>query len=255
MDVPVTVIGNGSNLLGRDGGVDGLVVHLGDDFAKISDAALCQDGQYMIEAQAGAPLVKLSNVASEASLKGLEFAAGIPGSVGGAVLMNAGAYGGEMKDAVYSVLVMDKDGQTRTLTAKELNFGYRYSAIQDTGDIVLSVTVKLSLGDKDAIMTAMREFNARRRDKQPLTVPSCGSTFRRPEGGFASALIEECSLKGVRIGGACVSEKHAGFLVNDEHGTAKDYLDLIAYVQKTVMDKTGVALTPEVRIIGRDSDA
>ncbi|MBR4068746.1 MAG: UDP-N-acetylmuramate dehydrogenase [Clostridia bacterium] len=253
MEVPVTVIGNGSNLLVRDGGIRGLVVRICEDFAAVTEPTPLPDGIFSLTAQAGASLQKLCNAAADSSLTGLEFAFGIPGTVGGAVYMNAGAYGGEMKDVLHSVTAMDMEGNTRVYTAQELELGYRRSALMQTGHLVTSATVVLRPGDEDTIRTAMREFIQRRRQKQPIHLPSCGSTFKRPEGHFAGTLIEGCGLKGFRIGGASVSELHAGFLVNDQQGTAADYLQLIAHVQKTVFDRTGVRLEPEVRILGEDA--
>lgn len=254
-EVSVTVIGNGSNLLVRDGGIRGLVMHIGGSFAQISDPVPLGDGRFAITAQSGAMLTALSNKAAEHGLSGLEFAAGIPGTVGGAVYMNAGAYGGEMKDVVTHVTACDRSGQNTSYTLEEMKFGYRQSVLAESMDIVTSVTVALKPGDSETIRTAMREFNARRREKQPVTLPSCGSTFKRPEGQFAGTLIDQCGLKGLRVGGASVSTLHAGFLVNDEQGTAADYLALIAEVQRIVYEKTGVRLEPEVRIIGEDAPA
>ena len=255
MRVPVTVIGNGSNLLVRDGGIRGLVIHVGDGFSKISDPVPLGDGRYALSAQGGATLTKLSNAAAAAGLSGLEFAGGIPGTVGGAVFMNAGAYGGEMKDVVTHVTACTLDGGSVSYTNEEMQFGYRRSVLNqsDSPAVVTSVTVALAPGDEETIRAAMREFNARRREKQPITLPSCGSTFKRPEGQFAGTLIDQCGLKGLRVGGASVSTLHAGFLVNDENGTAADYLALIAQVQKIVLEKKGVALEPEVRILGEDA--
>lgn len=255
LGVAVTVLGNGSNLLIRDGGIRGLVVHLGDSFSEISDPVPLPDGRFALTAQSGATLQKLSNAAAAHGLSGLEFAGGIPGTVGGAVYMNAGAYGGEMKDVVAHVTACRRDGHTVAYTGEEMEFSYRHSRLSDRpdADVVTSVTVCLSKGDEETIRATMREFNARRREKQPLSLPSCGSTFKRPEGRFAGTLIEECGLKGLRVGGASVSTLHAGFLVNDENGTAADYLALIAQVQRAVYEKTGVTLTPEVRILGEEA--
>ena len=252
--VPVTVIGNGSNLLVKDGGVRGLVLHVGGAFSKISDPVPLGDGRFAITAQGGAMLTALSNKAASNGLAGLEFAAGIPGTVGGSVFMNAGAYGGEMKDVVTHVNACDREGRNISYTHEEMKFGYRKSVLaqSENAPVVTSVTVALYPGDEETIRTTMREFNARRREKQPITLPSCGSTFKRPEGQFAGTLIEQCGLKGLRVGGASVSTLHAGFLVNDGQGTAADYLQLIAEVQRIVLEKTGFQLEPEVRIIGED---
>ncbi|MCI5846831.1 MAG: UDP-N-acetylmuramate dehydrogenase [Clostridiales bacterium] len=257
LDVPVMVLGNGSNLLVRDGGIRGLVIHLGDLFAEISEPAPLPDGRFALTAQTGAPLQKLANRAADAALTGLEFAGGIPGTVGGAVYMNAGAYGGEMKDVVSGITAVTHTGETVSFSAQELDLSYRHSRLSQLPQpcVAASVTVTLQPGDRDTIRAAMRELNARRREKQPLTLPSCGSTFKRPEGQFAGTLIEQCGLKGARVGGASVSTLHAGFLVNDRQGTAADYLALIAHVQKTVFDQTGVRLEPEVRIIGEENPA
>lgn len=252
-EVPVTLIGNGSNLLVRDGGIRGLVIHLGENFAQVTDPTPMPDGTFSLTAQAGATLQKLCNAAADHALTGLEFAFGIPGTVGGAVYMNAGAYGGEMKDVLHSITAMDMEGNTHVYAASELELSYRHSALMQLDQVVTSATVVLRPGDSDTIRTAMREFSQRRRQKQPIHLPSCGSTFKRPEGYFAGTLIQDCGLKGCRMGGASVSELHAGFLVNDLEGTAADYLALMAHVQKTVFDQTGVRLEPEVRILGEDA--
>ncbi len=253
----VTLIGNGSNLLVRDGGIRGLVIHMGDMFGDISDPVPLPDGRFAMTAQAGAALGRLANAAAEHGLTGLEFASGIPGTVGGAVFMNAGAYGGEMKDVVVSVTAVKPDGSNAAYTNEELGFAYRRSRFCEPGEeaAVTSVTVCLKPGDEETIRATMREFNARRREKQPIGTPSCGSTFKRPEGRFAGTLIEEAGLKGFRIGGASVSAVHAGFLVNDENGTASDYLALIAHVRREVFKRSGVTLEPEVRILGEDATA
>ena len=253
--VPVTVLGNGSNLLVRDGGIRGLVIHFGDLFCDLTEPVPLPDGRFAITAQAGATLQKLSNYAADHALGGLEFASGIPGTVGGAAYMNAGAYGGEMKDVVTHVHALTADGSAASYSCEEMDFGYRRSALRDQAepDIITSVTVCLTPADEDTIRATMREFSARRREKQPVNLPSCGSTFKRPPGQFAGTLIEQAGLKGYRIGGACVSPMHAGFLVNDESGTAEDYLALIAHVQSTVQERFGVRLEPEVRIVGEDA--
>ena len=255
--VPVTVVGKGSNLLVRDGGICGVVMLISEAFSAVSDPVPLPDGRFAITAQGGAALTKLSNAAASNALCGLEFAAGIPGTVGGAAFMNAGAYGGEMKDVVTCVTTVDTEGRTAAYTNEEMGFGYRKSRLNqsDRTEIVTSVTVALTPGDEDTIRATMREFNARRREKQPITLPSCGSTFKRPEGQFAGTLIDQCGLKGLRVGGASVSTLHAGFLVNDQNGTAADYLALIAQVQRIVLEKTGFMLEPEVRIIGEDAPA
>lgn len=256
LGVPVTVLGNGSNTLVRDGGVPGLTLLIADGMAEVSDPVPLPDGRYALTVQAGAPLTKLANAAADASLAGLEFAAGIPGTVGGAVAMNAGAYGGEIKDVLLGATCVGMTGETNHYTNADMHLGYRQSRLNDPSlprELLTSATFALAPGDGDAIRVAMREFNARRREKQPITLPCCGSTFKRPPGAFAGTLIESCGLKGLRIGGASVSTQHAGFLVNDENGTASDYLRLIAEVQRIVFEKTGVRLEPEVRIIGVDA--
>lgn len=257
LEVPVTLVGNGSNLLVKDGGIRGLVIHIGDAFSQISDPIPLPEGRFALTAQSGALLTRLCNAAANAGLAGLEFAAGIPGTVGGAVYMNAGAYGGEMKDVVTNVTACAMDGRTIAYNNEEMAFGYRHSVLSDADSpiVATSVTVALEKGDEDTIRTAMREFNTRRREKQPVNLPSCGSTFKRPKGYFAGTLIDQCGLKGLRVGGASVSTLHAGFLVNDQLGTAADYLALIAEVQRIVLEKTGVQLEPEVRIIGEDAPA
>lgn len=257
LNIPVTVLGNGSNLLVRDGGIRGLVIHLGDGFSRVDGPTPLPDGRFSLTAQAGATLQKLCNAALDHGLEGLAFASGIPGTVGGAAYMNAGAYGGEIKDVIQSVRVVDAQGRVKVFSHQEMDFGYRHSIIATMPQpcIITAVTVALSRGDASAIRSEMEQYRARRREKQPLHLPSCGSTFKRPEGHFAGTLIEQCGLKGFRIGGASVSTLHAGFLVNDGKGTAADYLALIAHVQKTVFEKTGVTLEPEVRIIGEDAPA
>lgn len=244
-NVPVCVIGNGSNLLVRDGGIRGLVIVLGDEFARV-----CVDGD-RIYAEAGVRLSKIAAVAQENGLTGLEFAGGIPGTLGGGCMMNAGAYGGQLSDVLVSCQVL-LDGELKSYSLEEMEMGYRTTMPLRKGGVVLSAEFKLTKGDPDAIAERMRDLAARRRDKQPLHLPSAGSTFKRPEGHFAGALIEGCGLKGCTIGGAQVSEKHAGFVVNIGGATAKDILDLIAHIQNTVLAEKGVQLEPEVRIIGEE---
>ena len=245
LDTPVFVMGNGSNLLVRDGGFRGLIVCVGEPMS-----AITIDGA-TIRAQAGTSLARLSREALNASLEGLVFASGIPGSVGGAVAMNAGAYGGEIKNVLARALVLDGD-EIAWRTADELHMGYRNSDVLRNGLIVLEAEFQLKLGDHDALLAETNELARRRREKQPLSLPSAGSTFKRPEGHFAGALIQEAGLKGFSVGGAQVSELHAGFVVNTGGATAKDVLDLIAHVQARVMETSGVMLEPEIRIIGED---
>ena len=244
-DMPLTVIGNASNLIVRDGGIVGLVLIVtGMNQIKV-------EGNNVV-AQAGATYIKTTQVARDHSLTGLEFAAGIPGSIGGAVFMNAGAYGGETKFAVKSATIMLPTGEIQELTNKELDFGYRHSSVQDNHGIVLEATFELKPGDKEEITAQMDELNARRAAKQPLELPSCGSVFKRPTGYFAGKLIHDAGLQGYTSGGAQVSKKHAGFIVNIDNGTATDYLNVIHHVQEVVKNKFGVSLETEVRIIGRD---
>ncbi len=238
-----TVIGNGSNLLVGDKGIRGVVVSLGDGIADIDlDKGL-------ILAGAGGMLSRVASFAAENSLAGMEFASGIPGSVGGAVAMNAGAYGGEMKDIVLYVNAIH-DGEFVKYTCEEMDFSYRHSKILGTEDIVTGVAIKLEPGTEEEIRAKMADFNGRRADKQPINLPSAGSTFKRPEGFFAGKLIEDAGLSGYRVGGACVSEKHCGFVVNDQNATAADIKQLIEDVQKKVYEDAGVHLETEVRMIG-----
>lgn len=239
------VIGNGSNLLVRDGGVRGLVIKLAGPMSGVSVEGTA------IRAQAGAPLSQVSRAALQASLTGLEFASGIPGSLGGALAMNAGAYGGELSQVVREAMVL-MDGRVQTLSREELAMGYRTTRVLREGGIVLSAVLDLKEGDAPQIAATMDDLNRRRREKQPLSFPSAGSTFKRPEGYFAGALIEQAGLKGYAIGGAQVSEKHAGFLINRGGATASDLLRLIEYVQERVYAQSGVRLETEVRICGVD---
>ena len=243
--IPYTVIGNGSNLIVRDGGVIGLVIALGERFSHISIE------NNVLTAEAGATLSKVATEAQRAGLSGLEFVSGIPGTLGGGCAMNAGAYGGQLSDALIDARVLI-DGEIRTLTRDEMQMGYRTTLPLREGGIVLSARFRLQSGDPNAISERMRELNARRREKQPLNFPSAGSVFKRPEGYFAGALIEQAGLKGAQIGGAQVSEKHAGFIVNIGNATAGDVLTLIERVQKTVFEHSGVHLETEVRVIGEE---
>ena len=238
---PATVIGNGTNLLVRDEGVRGAVVHLGDRFASIERTA---DG---LRAAAGVTLARLATAAKEQGLAGLEFAHGIPGSLGGAVIMNAGAYGGEIKDVVASVRYLDADGEPRETEAPD--FSYRRSRFSDSGELVLGAALRLSPGDPAAIHARMMELWARRSASQPLDRPSAGSTFKRPATGYAAAMIEAAGLKGASVGGAQVSEKHAGFVINTGDATFADVTALMARIRETVYAETGILLEPEVKII------
>lgn len=244
---PFRIIGNGSNLLVLDGGLPGLTIRLGEAFSKIS-----VDGN-QIRAQAGALLSRVAAAARDASLTGLEFASGIPGSAGGGMAMNAGAYGGQLSDVFEGCRALDPEtGIISALGPAEMALGYRESAALSRGLIVTESAFRLTAGDRSAIQAKMDDLSARRREKQPLNLPSAGSTFKRPEGYFAGALIEQAGLKGLRVGGACVSEKHAGFVVNDRNATARDVLDLIRLVQARVFEHSGVRLETEVRILGEE---
>ena len=237
------LIGNGTNLLVADEGLDTVVI---DTSAKLSHIELTGEGE--ITADAGVSLAKLALFAWKSGLMGLEFAHGIPGTLGGGVVMNAGAYGGELKDVVTKVTALYPDG-VKVLKPAELDFSYRHSVFSTGEGIVLGAKLKLEPGDKDAIKAKMDELMARRKASQPLELPSAGSTFKRPTGYFAGPLIEGCRLKGCRVGGAEVSPKHAGFVVNVGGATCADVLALIEKVQKTVYDAHGVMLEPEVKII------
>ena len=244
-EIPWMVLGNSSNIIVRDGGIEGFVIMF-DHFHDI------RVNGYVIEAEAGAKLIDVTDVARYHSLTGFEFACGIPGSIGGAVYMNAGAYGGEIAHILQSCKVLTQEGEIKTLTAEELAFGYRHSKIQETGDVVISAKFALAPGNYDQIDQEMARLTHLRELKQPLEYPSCGSVFKRPVGHFAGQLISEAGLKGHRIGGVEVSEKHAGFMINVDHGTAKDYEELIAHVIATVEKSAGVTLEREVRIIGKN---
>lgn len=243
--LPVTVIGNASNLIVKDGGIRGLVMIL----TRMNHVEVKRNE---ILAESGASLIEVTKVAQRASLTGLEFAAGIPGSVGGAVFMNAGAYGGEISMVADSVTVLTPQATLKTIQRGDLDFGYRHSRVQDEGDIVVTATFKLQAGDATEIQAKMDDLNARRAAKQPLDLPSCGSVFKRPTGYFAGKLIHDAGLQGYQSGGAQVSTKHAGFIVNVDHATASDYLAVIQHVEATVLVKAGVQLQTEVRIIGED---
>ncbi len=243
--IPLTLIGNGSNLIVRDGGIRGIVMSL-TKFNKIT-----VDGNYLI-AQSGAGIIEASQEALKAGLTGLEFACGIPGTVGGALYMNAGAYGGEIKDVLDHALVIDKDGNFVKRKAEDFGFSYRYSNISKNGDIVLEAVFRLKPGEYEEIKALMDDLTERRRAKQPLEYPSCGSVFKRPQGYYAGKLIQDSGLQGFRIGGAEVSKKHAGFIVNVDNATASDYIRVIEHVQKTVKEKFNVTLETEVKIIGED---
>lgn len=241
--VPYTVIGNGSNLLVADGGIRGLVIKIARGFDEISVSG------EKITAQSGALLSRIASAAYRNSLTGLEFASGIPGTLGGGIYMNAGAYGGELKDVIESVTYLD-NGEIITKTADMLEFGYRKSSFTDKDYIILSAELKLKKGNPDEIKEKTDDYRQRRTSKQPLDMPSAGSTFKRPEGYFAGKLIEDSGLKGFKIGGAQVSEKHSGFVVNAGGATAADVRALIEHIQKTVKEKFGVEMKTEVKMLG-----
>lgn len=242
--VPCTILGNGSNVLVLDKGIRGVVLKLG---SALKDLVI---NGYEIKVEAGVLLSRLATAAAEAGLTGLEFASGIPGSLGGAILMNAGAYGGEIGNLVRSVTVVDQKGQVRTLNREQMDFRYRHSVVMETGDIILSATLELAPGDPAAIHDRIRELTQKRITKQPLNFPSAGSTFKRPPGYFAAALIDQAGLRGYRVGDAQVSEKHTGFVVNRGHATASEILQLMDDVKTRVHAMSGVWLEPEVRILG-----
>ena len=237
------VMGNGSNLLVSDSGFDGTVICIGRNMSAITVNG-CE-----ITAMSGALLSRIASVALKASLTGFEFASGIPGSLGGAVVMNAGAYGGEMKDVIVKTEYLSKDGELKCVSGEEHGFGYRKSIFAE-GDVVISSVISLKHGDSDKIRSTMDELNCRRREKQPLEYPSAGSTFKRPEGYFAAKLIDDSGLRGFKCGGAMVSEKHCGFVINYDNATSSDIYRLMGHVKSVVYDKFGVMLEPEVRLLG-----
>ncbi len=243
--VPYCVIGNGSNLLCGDGGVEGVVIEIGKRMAAI------EIDETRVIAEAGALLTNIAAAAAQEGLTGFEFAAGIPGSIGGAAVMNAGAYGGEMKDIISDATILQQDGTVRTIPARQLGFSYRHSVIPGEGWLVCSVTLSLQKGRKADINEKMSELGKKRAEKQPLEYPSAGSTFKRPEGYFAGKLIEDAGLRGCLCGDAQVSEKHCGFVINKGNATAADIRNLMTHIQTTVRDRFGVELEPEVKFIGR----
>lgn len=245
LGIPVTVMGNGSNLLVLDGGITGLVIKLAGtlDHVEISGNT--------VRAGSGVLLSTLAHRCVDAGLRGLEFASGIPGTLGGAVSMNAGAYDGEMKDVVVSARVLNMKGEEMELDREQLGFGYRKSALSGSGLLAVEVILELMPGDREESLAKIADLNRKRRDRQPVSLPSAGSVFKRPAGHYAGTLIEQAGLKGYRIGDAEVSTLHAGFIVNVGNATAKDVLRLIQYVQARVKERFGVTLETEVRIIGR----
>ena len=243
--MPVTVIGHGSNLLVLDGGIRGLVISVSKNMRSIR-----REGNSLI-AQAGAMLGSVAAEAAEDGLAGLEFASGIPGTVGGAMTMNAGAYGGEMAQVVSRVNGITPEGEPVSLSNADMQFGYRTSAVGQLNFVVTEAVFSLTPGEPEEIRARMAELNAKRAEKQPLDQASAGSTFKRPEGYYAAALIDQCGLKGYAVGGAQVSLKHAGFLINNG-GTSKDFVELMEKVQEIVGERAGVKLEPEIRILGEE---
>ena len=244
-EIPWYIVGNGSNLLVADEGVRGVVIQLLRNFNQIQVEG-CQ-----IRMQAGAQNAAVAKRALDASLTGFEFAAGIPGTIGGAVVMNAGAYGGEMKDILKEVTVLDQNGMIRTIPTEELELGYRTSIIARKGYVVLEAVIVLKTGDPKEIKATIDDLKEKRVTKQPLEYPSAGSTFKRPEGYFAGKLIMDAGLRGFSVGGAQISEKHCGFVINKGNATAKDVTELMDETKKIVMEKFGVALEPEVKRLGQ----
>ncbi len=245
---PFIMLGNGSNTLIQDSGFAGTVVKLGEGFSQVKVDG--ETGEKLV-CGCAALMSSVAKIALAEELTGFEFASGIPGSIGGAVFMNAGAYGGEMKDIVESVNLVSRDGKTmRTVSGAKMDFRYRHSILEETGEIAVSVLLNLAKGDPQKIAEQMRELTKRRNEKQPVQYPSAGSFFKRPEGFFAGKLIQDAGLSGLSVGGAKVSELHNGFIINAGGATATDIIDLMHLVQNTVFDKFGVRLEPEVRIIG-----
>ncbi|WP_445670921.1 UDP-N-acetylmuramate dehydrogenase [Paenibacillus sp. FSL R5-0473] len=241
--LPLTVIGKGSNVIIKDGGIRGVTISLSHfDQIKVNEDSMI--------AQSGVDIIDVSRHALEHSLTGLEFACGIPGSTGGALYMNAGAYGGQIADVVERATVITKDGTVLEIPREEMKFGYRNSLFKMDHYIILEAEFGLKKGNKEDIASKMKELTFLRESKQPLEFPSCGSVFKRPEGHFAGKLIQDCNLQGTRIGGAEISMKHAGFIVNVDHATAQDYMDLIQFIQKKVYDTFQVELETEVIFLG-----
>ncbi len=246
-DIPLTVLGNASNLIVKDGGIRGAVIMVREmKNIEVDGAEIISD--------AGARLIDTSQTAGDYGLTGLEFAIGIPGSVGGAVYMNAGAYGGEVTDVITAVKVLTRDGEIKIYSNEEMKFSYRHSIVQETGDIVLQAKFQLEKGNHQFIRDRMDELTELRWSKQPLEYPSCGSVFKRPPGHYTGKLIQDAGLQGLIHGGAQISEKHAGFIVNIDKATATDYVELIEHIKEVILDEYGVALETEVKIIGNDPD-
>lgn len=245
-DVPITYLGNGSNILVRDGGIGGAVIQFGKQMDRIR-----HEGNKLIVG-AGCILKDIADYAAKVHLAGFEYFVGIPGSIGGAVFMNAGAYGGEIESVVTAVTAVCPSGKVRRYERDELDFGYRHSVFQENGCAICEVEITLTEGDSGSIREKLDDLTERRQSRQPLDMPSAGSTFKRPVGYYAGTLIDQTGLKGLRVGGAEVSTKHAGFVVNAGGATAKDVIDLIKEVQKRVYEAHGVHLEPEVKMIGRE---
>lgn len=243
-NINLTILGNGSNILISDSGIRGIVVITSD----LNNITLSEDN--ILTCFAGTTLKELADFCIENSLTNLEFSCGIPGSVGGAIFMNAGAYGGEIKEVVQKVEVFTRDGEKKTYTNEQMQFSYRHSVIQETKEIISKVYFKMDKGNKEEIVAKVEYLNKQRSDKQPLEYPSCGSVFKRPEGYFAGKLIQDAGLQGLTIGGAQVSKKHAGFMVNVNNATCEDYKNLIKKVQEKVLENSGVELECEVKILG-----
>ena len=250
VQIPYYIIGNGSNLLVGDKGYHGVIIHISSRLSHIQIEKREGTDSYIVTAESGIMLSKLSHEIAMNELTGFEFASGIPGSLGGAITMNAGAYGGQIKDCAVGATVIDEKGDVVHLSKEELDFGYRMSAIQKRGLIVLLASFEFVKGDKDIIFNTINDLNSRRKEKQPLEYPSAGSTFKRPEGYFAGKLIMDSGLQGFRIGDIMVSTKHCGFVINAGQGTAKDVRKVIDHVIYTVYEKFGVRLEPEVRFLG-----
>ena len=240
------IMGNGSNLLVSDKGINGLVIKIGRSYSRYN----LEDDEIYFES--GILLSTLSKIAMENSLSGIEFASGIPGTLGGAVIMNAGAYGGEMKDVIQRVKFIDENGKISNYTNEQMEFKYRRSILSDSNSVVLGAYIKLEKGDRDSIKSVMDDLAEKRNSKQPINMPSAGSTFKRPSGNFAGKLIDDSGLRGLRHGDAMVSQKHCGFIINTGNATAKDVKELIGVVQKTVFDNYKIKLETEVKMVGED---
>lgn len=250
-NMPFYIIGNGSNLLVGDKGYEGTIIKLNEEFSDVDiDPIPREDNSYIVNVKAGISLSKFAKILAGEGLAGFEFAAGIPGTVGGAITMNAGAYGGEIKDCINSVTVLDKECNLIFLNKEELDLGYRSSIIQKNGYIVLEASFVFEKGNPDEILEKITELNNRRKEKQPLEYPSAGSTFKRPEGYYAGKLIMDSGLSGYSMGGAQVSKKHCGFIINTGNATAEDIRSLIQHVKDVVKDKFEVTLEQEVKMLG-----